>query len=207
MKKKIIAVTLILAMSFGLATVAFANPFAGNSNIEFIRGDVIIIDPPDEPQDPEDPDNPDDPYNWNLGGKDIEFGRHEITPAHMTYDAENVPAILIFSGDSTVQSFTVTVEINDFLLAGAVTMRDFELGLDPVDPAGFSSNSAASVLVSGTGIGSADDAATIFGVTMTGGSDFEYYAGEWEADLFVVGGSVTTAGAATAAMTWSVVHD
>ena len=208
MKKKIISAILTIAMILTVATGALASTNTGNSNIEFEKGSVIIIDPPTEPLDPDDPNNPDDPYNWGLDGRDIEFGKHAITPKHETYDSLNTPGLLIFSGDSEVTAFTVTVGIENFLLANnAVTMKDFELGLRPVDVAGITTNKTATVSVKDIEIGEGDAAKKILDVVTTGATDFEFYAGEWDADLFVVGGSVTTAGKATAAMTWTVVND
>jgi len=209
MKKKIIATTLILALSLSLAAAAMAVSVPGQGTIVFDRGGVLIIDPPESPLNANDLNNPNDPYNWNLGGKDISFGQQIITRANLTYRSDETADLLVWSGNGNVRGFHVVVGIDDFYVGGTVTMRDFELTLTATTPAGRSTFSPATVNVRSMaeGIG-AGETQNVFSVNIpAGSSNYEYYAGSWNADLFVIGASATLAGEAKAAMTWNVVVD
>ena len=147
MKKRLIALGLVLTMTMSVSAIAFANPQDADSEagIEFVFDGLEGVFPGDPG--PEDPDQPGPgPGPWpGLNPIDIHFGEQEISADDESYDSrENgldwgqaagiqVVSLTDFQIDVGISTF-VTVE------AGAAnngyeTIRGFELELESDDGA------------------------------------------------------------------------
>ena len=217
MKKRLVALAIILALTLGMATTALANPtdidFDGTGTVRFKEGEITIIPPPD--------DDPDCPIRnpFGINGKNIDFGYHEVSINDETHWAALNPGVTLYSARPSATNITVSVSVGGFFSGLVPTMEDFEIYLLPYDTAGHKTNNAATVLVSGTGgtqiapnvgIGDGDAAINVMTVTIPADSSEpnEFYGGEWGAGLLVLGGSVTVVDEdAIAPMTWNLIHD
>ena len=226
MKKKTLALILILALTLSAATVALAADTKTNGEIKFKDGTVIII-PPTDPTNPccpcfgkpavgscecechqyDDPADPNAFKNFNLGDN-LYFGEWNIGTSG-TFDSSNTAQTTTDGTHTGMQVINQTqnpakigVQITKFLYdtGSKPELVGAELTLNIFEPAQASANITLAGNAQVGNLKLTPEAAAVLALTTPAGSRVK---ASWSGSLMVVPGTANWVGSAQAVLTWT----